>query len=96
MAEDEHRRKQEKPTTTPAEAATLARSLYNINAVTPLKFLDSYDDRNFYVPPTPTTAAYLLKVHNGVESDITDIYCCATISFDFGHRPSHEVLDPAT
>ena len=73
MAEDEHRRKQEKPTTTPAEAATLARSLYNINAVTPLKSLDSYDDRNFYVPPTPTTAAYLLKVHNGVESDNTDI-----------------------
>lgn len=68
---DEERRKHEKPTTTPTQAAQLAASIYNINSTTPPKSLDSYDDRNFYISPSTnnTNLPYLFKVHNGVESD---------------------------
>ena len=73
---DEERRKMEKPNTTPTQAAALARDLYNIISTAPLKNLDSYDDRNFYIPPTTsgsTKPAFLFKVHNGVESDNVSI-----------------------
>ena len=67
MAEEEQRRKLQKPTTTLTEAAALARSLYALDVGPGLKPLDSYDDRNFYVPTT-TQGIFLLKIHNGVES----------------------------
>ena len=70
---DEERRKLEKPTTTVEQAALLASSLYNVPPNAPLKPLDSYDDRNFYVPPSNNSEPFLLKVHNGVESDNTSI-----------------------
>lgn len=70
----EERRKKEKPTTTKEQAALLASSLYNVTPSAPLKPLDSYDDRNFYVPPTGKNGTpFLLKVHNGVESDNTSV-----------------------
>ena len=67
--EDEERRKLEKPTTTVEEAATLAETLYGISAhADGIKLLDSYDDRNFFVPSLGEGGPFLLKVHNGVES----------------------------
>ncbi len=85
MADDEDRRKAEKPTTTPREAAALLDALFGLprgRGADRLKPLDSYDDRNFYVPAAAAAAAapgrvgrvgdarppYLFKVHNGVES----------------------------
>ena len=76
MADDEDRRKAEKPTTTPREAAAMADTLFGLRRVSAddLQPLDSYDDRNFFVPAAVggqdgfNRPPYLLKVHNGVES----------------------------
>ena len=66
--QDELQRKRAKPSTTVAEAAALASSLYGLDVGRGLKPLDSYDDKNFYVP-----TGHLLKIHNGVESANRDV-----------------------
>jgi hydroxylysine kinase len=71
--ENEERRKERKPTTTIEEASLLASSLYGVSSSALLKPLDSYDDRNFYVPPYGGNPPFLLKVHNGVESENRNI-----------------------
>ena len=67
-ADDEARRKLEKPVVGPIQAASLALELFGLT-VEPdsLKELDSYDDRNFLLQ-TASGEQYVLKVHNGVDS----------------------------
>lgn len=71
MSEDEERRKREKPSLTLAEAAALVPQLYGIEC-RKIAALESYDDQNFFVESVDG-AKYTLKIHNGVESDNTDV-----------------------
>ncbi len=70
MSDDEERRKAEKPDISASAAALIASVLYDKHPSKALKQLDSYDDCNFYVPPSRSEDfPHLLKIHNGVESD---------------------------
>ena len=67
---DEERRKLFKPSVTSEEAVTIMKNLYCHNEdekIEILAELESYDDVNFKV--TLNGTPFLLKIHNGVESD---------------------------
>jgi len=74
---DEKRRKVEKPKPTCQEADALVSELFCLDVdCKATRELDSYDDRNFVVlavarevPRQGQQTRYLLKIHNGVESD---------------------------
>ena len=72
-SDEEAQRKAEKPAITEAEAAALAADLWpaTFGGAPPrrIKPLESYDDQNFYVERAADSAPFLLKVHNGVESN---------------------------
>ena len=69
-ADEEARRKLEKPAVGTAQAASLALELFGLTAEPDsLKELDSYDDRNFLLR-TASGKQFVLKVHNGVESQV--------------------------
>ena len=69
-ADEEARRKLEKPVVGTAQAASLALELFGLTAEPDsLKELDSYDDRNFLLR-TAAGEQFVLKVHNGVESQV--------------------------
>ena len=72
-SDEEAQRKAEKPAITEAEAAALAAALWptTFGGTAPrrIKPLESYDDQNFYVERAADGAPFLLKVHNGVESN---------------------------
>lgn len=68
-ADTEARRKLEKPVCSHEQASALAFQLYgHAPEMSSIKELDSYDDRNFYYR-TMEHAEFVLKVHNGVESE---------------------------
>ena len=69
-ADKEARRKLQKPVCNHEKAAALALELYGHSAdLASIKELDSYDDRNFYYRTTAGGGEFVLKVHNGVESE---------------------------
>lgn len=91
-ADDEARRKDEKPVVTVAEAIAAAKELYGLEIaeenVSKVKQLDSYDDRNFFMQGSlPSSngavASYLFKVHNGVESDRKEFLSCQNAIMSF-------------
>ena len=80
-ADDEARRKRERPRISPEtlvahidEHFALDGGALDVGSVVEQ---NSYDDRNFYATTTgPGAAAYALKVHNGVESEIPAFLEC--------------------
>lgn len=69
-AEEEERRKLRKPLELPAAAArSLLEERWGVSSPEVLRELVSYDDRNYAVRDASGGARYVLKVHNGVESD---------------------------
>lgn len=68
----EVRRKAEKPCLDSKEAKKIAEELFGIKQDPKYEVmeLDSYDDRNFLI--TSSTERFVLKVHNGVDSDTFD------------------------
>ena len=82
ILQDELRRKEEKPDVSPSKALELAQEHFGLrfpggtetgSVESIIKELDSYDDKNFRIRaeqgPNGSTATYVLKIHNGVESD---------------------------
>ena len=67
-AEDEVRRKYEKPVVDEALARKVLSEHYGMNGIDKLSDLESYDDRNFRVELT-SGEVFTLKFHNGVETD---------------------------
>mmetsp|Transcript_31541 Transcript_31541/g.60804 ORF Transcript_31541/g.60804 Transcript_31541/m.60804 type:complete len:365 (-) Transcript_31541:227-1321(-) len=76
MSSDEARRKEQKPPSlTPEQVVSLALTKYGVACPSStVRELDSYDDRNYYLCKASGTdqqpeEAFVLKIHNGVESD---------------------------
>ena len=71
-AEDEARRKLEKPRCSAADVVAFVRANFTLDGGdiddSSVVELNSYDDRNYYVKTTDGSREYTLKVHNGVES----------------------------
>lgn len=71
-AEDEARRKLEKPRCSAADVVAFVRANFTLDGGdiddSSVVELNSYDDRNYYVRTTDGSREYTLKVHNGVES----------------------------
>ena len=94
-ADDEARRKLEKPR---CDAAAVA--FVNANWTLPggaidassASELNSYDDRNFYARTEDGTHAYTLKVHNGVESARPGLLSAQTAMMR--HLQAHDVPAP--
>ena len=95
-AEDEARRKLEKPR---CDAAAVV-AFVNENWTLPggaidagsASELNSYDDRNFYARTEDGTHAYTLKVHNGVESARPGLLSAQTAMMR--HLQAHDVPAP--
>lgn len=70
MGDDEERRKWQMPLCDDNKAMELVKTIYGFNVIK-VKSLDSYDDRNFYIKAVANgeEGEYVLKLHNGVESD---------------------------
>ena len=95
-ADDEARRKLEKPRCDAAAVVEFVNSHWTLpgGAIdsSSASELNSYDDRNFYARTEDGTHAYTLKVHNGVESQRPGLLSAQTAMMR--HLQAHDVPAP--
>ena len=95
---DEAKRKLEKPMVTEAEARDVCAKRFGVR-VSKIKVLESYDDANFYVRGTflggdATERRFVLKIHNGVESDNPEFVRASNDLFNHLAREDFHISAP--
>ena len=94
---DEARRKVEKPMVTESEARDVCAKRFGLR-VSQIKGLESYDDANFYVKGMyqgdTTEKLFVLKIHNGVESDNPNFVRASNALFNHLSREDFRISAP--